>query len=72
MIKELNLDSSKRFKEVLIVKKLFFSKKIIILEKEITISETKKSQKNLTLWTDGLRINSNISGVGITWKTPSK
>ena len=42
MIKELNLDSLERFKKVLIVKKLFFSEKIIILEKEIVISKTKK------------------------------
>ena len=49
LTKELNLDSSERFKETLIVKKLFFSKKIIISKKEITISKIKKLQKNLIL-----------------------
>ena len=49
LTKELNLDSLKRFKEALIVKKLLFSEKIIILEKEIVISETKKLQNDLTL-----------------------
>ena len=42
LIKELNLDSLKRFEEALIVKKLLFSRRIIILEKEITISKAKK------------------------------
>ena len=49
LTKELNLDSLERFKEALIVKKLLFSGKIIISEKEITISETKKLQNDLTL-----------------------
>ena len=66
LIKELNLDSSERFKKVLIVKKLLFPKRIIILEKEIVISKTKKLQNDLTLWTDDLRTNSDISGVEIT------
>ena len=42
MIKELNLDLLEEFKEALIIKKLLFFEKIILLEKEITISETKK------------------------------
>ena len=42
LTKELNLDSSEGFKEALIVKKLLFPKKIIISEKEIVISKTKK------------------------------
>ena len=65
MTKKLNLDSLERFKEALIVK-LLFSEKIIISEKEITIFEIKKLQNNLTLWTDDLRTNSDISRVEIT------
>ena len=72
MTKELNLDLLEGFEEALIVKKLFFSRKIIISEKEIVISKTKKLQKGLTLWTDDLRTNSGIFGVGITWRTPLK
>ena len=41
-LSKLNLNSLERFKEALIVKKLFFSKKIIISEKEIAISKIKK------------------------------
>ena len=65
MTNKLNLDSSERFEEALIVKKMFFSEKIIISEKEITISETNKLQNDLTLWTSDLRINSSISRVEI-------
>ena len=39
LTKKLNLDLLERFKEALIVKKLLFTEKIIILEKEITISK---------------------------------
>ena len=42
LTKELNLDLLERFKKTLIVKKLLFPKKIIISEKEIIISKTKK------------------------------
>ena len=66
LTKELTLDLLERFKETLIVKKLFFSKKIIISEKEITISETKKLQNDLTLWTDDSRTNSDIFRIEIT------
>ena len=44
MTKELSLDPLERFEEALIVKKLFFSKKIIISEKEITIWDKKVTE----------------------------
>ena len=72
MTKELNLDSSKGFEEAQTVKKRVFPGKIIISEKETAISEAKKPQKDMTLWTNGSKSELGFSKIGITGNIRSK
>lgn len=72
LTEKFTLDSSEGFKEAHTVKKLIFPGKIIISTKEIAELEAKMPYNGLILWTDGSKIDSGATGIGITWKSSQK
>ena len=54
------------------MKKLIFPREIIISSKEIAELEAEIPYNGLILWTDGSRIDSGATGIGITWESSQK